>query len=67
MCYGMSSLTQQPALNFRVPGIVRPSPSMMAHDDEARSNHFGGKPPDEIQPKQQMMDAHVRRMIADQN
>lgn len=41
--------------------------AMMAHGDEAHSNHFDGLSPDEIQQRRQKMDAHVRRMIADQN
>jgi len=40
---------------------------MMAHGDEAHSNHFDGKSPDEVQQMRKMMDAHVRQMIADQN
>ena len=40
---------------------------MMAHGDEAHSNHFDGKSPGEIQEMKRMMDAHVRKMIADQN
>ena len=40
---------------------------MTAHGDEAHSNHFDGKSPDEIQQTRQIMDAHVRQMIADQN
>lgn len=41
--------------------------AMMAHGDEAHSNHFDGKSPDEVQQMRKMMDAHVRQMIADQN
>ena len=41
--------------------------AMMAHGDEAHSNHFDGKSPDEIQAMRKMMDAHVCQMIADQN
>ncbi|MGH8986130.1 MAG: hypothetical protein ACRDY6_19970 [Acidimicrobiia bacterium] len=41
--------------------------AMMAHGDEAHSNHFDGKSPDEIQEMKKMMDAHVRQMIVDQN
>ena len=41
--------------------------AMMAHGDEARSNHFDGKSPDEIQQTRQMMDAQVRQTMADQN
>lgn len=41
--------------------------AMMAHGDEAHSNHFDGKSPDEIQEMKKMMGAHVRQMIADQN
>ena len=41
--------------------------AMMAHGDEVHSNHFDGKSPDEIQQMRQMMEAHVRQMIADQN
>ena len=40
--------------------------AMMAHGGEAHSNFFDGKSPDEIQQMKQMMDAHVRQMIADQ-
>ena len=40
---------------------------MMAHGDEAHSNHFNGESSDEIQQMRQMMDAHVRQMIADQS
>ena len=40
---------------------------MMAHGDEAHSNHFDGKSPDEIQEMRQMMDAYVRQMIVDQS
>lgn len=40
---------------------------MMAHSDEAHSNHFDGKSPDEVQQMRKMMDAHVHQMIADQN
>jgi predicted small metal-binding protein len=41
--------------------------AMMAHGEEAHSNHFEGKSPDEIREMKKMMDAHVRQMIADQN
>ena len=41
--------------------------AMMAHGEEAHSNLFDGKSPDDIQQMKQMMDAHVRQMIADQN
>lgn len=41
--------------------------AMMAHGDEAHSNRFNSKSPDEIQEMKKMMDAHVRQMIADQN
>ena len=40
---------------------------MMAHGEEAHSNFFEGKSPDEIEEMKKMMDAHVRQMIADQN
>ena len=33
---------------------------MMAYGEEAHSNLFDGKSPDEIQQMRQMMDAHVR-------
>ena len=39
--------------------------AMMGHGDGARSNHFDGKGPDEIQEMRQRMDAHVRQAIAD--
>lgn len=41
--------------------------AMMAHGDEGHSNHFDGKSPDEVQQMRKMMDAHVRKMIAEQN
>jgi len=41
--------------------------AMMAHGDEAHSNHLDGKSPAEIQEMKKMMDAHVRQMIVDQN
>ena len=41
--------------------------AMMAHGDDAHSNHFDGKSPDEIQAMKKMMDAHVSQMIVDQN
>ena len=41
--------------------------AMMAHGDDAHSNHFDGKSPDEIQAMKKMMDAHVRQMIVNQN
>jgi hypothetical protein len=40
---------------------------MLRHGDEAHSNFFDGKSPDEIQQMRKMMDTHVRQMIADQN
>ena len=41
--------------------------AMMAHGDDAHSNHFDGKSADEIAAMKKMMDAHVRQMIIDQN
>ena len=41
--------------------------AMMAHGEEAHSNFFEGKSPDEIEEMKKMMDAHVRQMITDQN
>jgi len=40
---------------------------MMAHGDEAHSDHFDGKSAEEIQQMRQMMDAHVRQMVTYQN
>jgi predicted small metal-binding protein len=41
--------------------------AMMAHGDDAHSGHSDGKSPEEVQAMKQMMDAHVRQMIIDQN
>ena len=41
--------------------------AMMAHGEEAHSNFFEGKSPDEMEEMKKMMDAHVRQMITDQN
>ena len=41
--------------------------AMIAHGAEAHSNLFDGKSPDEIREMRKNMDAHVRRMIAEQN
>ena len=41
--------------------------AMMAHGEEAHSNFFEGKSPDEMEEMKKMMDAHVRQMIPDQN
>ncbi|PZC46634.1 MAG: hypothetical protein C1O27_001776 [Chloroflexi bacterium] len=41
--------------------------AMMAHGETVHSGLFEGKSPEAIQQMQQMMDAHVRQMIIDQN
>lgn len=41
--------------------------AMMRHGEESHSNMFEGKDPGEIAAMQRMMEAHVRRMIIDQN
>tara|TARA_B100000809_G_scaffold79739_1_gene77884 strand:- start:3161 stop:3283 length:123 start_codon:yes stop_codon:yes gene_type:complete len=38
---------------------------MMAHGEKVHSNLFDGKSPDEVKQMQQIMEAHVRQMIAD--
>ena len=41
--------------------------AMMTHGEEGHPNLFEGKSPDEIEAMKEMMDAHVRQMVADQN
>lgn len=41
--------------------------AMMAHGEEVHSVLFEGKSAEELQQMKQMMDAHVRQMIIDQN
>ena len=41
--------------------------AMMKHGEEGHGNLFEGKGGDEIEAMQKMMEAHVRRMIVDQN
>jgi hypothetical protein len=41
--------------------------AMIAHGEEVHSNLFEGKSPDEVKQMQQMMEAHVRQMIADES
>ena len=41
--------------------------AMMAHGEKVHSNLFDGKSPDEVKQMQQIMEAHVRQMIADAN
>lgn len=41
--------------------------AMMAHGERAHSQLFEGKTPGELQQMRQMMTAHVRQMIIDQN
>ena len=41
--------------------------AMMAHGEDAHSNLFDNKSPDEIQAMKKMMDAHVSQMIVTQN
>ena len=41
--------------------------AMMAHGEEAHSNLFEGKTPEELDAMKKMMTAHVRQMIAAQN
>ena len=41
--------------------------AMMAHGEEAHSEMFQGKSPEELTAMKAMMDAHVRQMIIDQN
>ena len=41
--------------------------AMMRHGEETHGNLFEGKSPEEIAAMQQMMEAHVRQMIIDQN
>jgi hypothetical protein len=40
---------------------------MMAHGEAVHSGLFEGKSPEEIRQMQQMMNAHARQMIIDQN
>jgi predicted small metal-binding protein len=40
---------------------------MMTHGEEAHSDHFDRKSPEEIEERQQKMQLHVRKMIVDQN
>ena len=40
---------------------------MMAHGEDAHSEMFQGKNPEELAAMKGMMDAHVRQMIIDQN
>ncbi len=39
--------------------------AMMAHGEGVHSNLFEGKSPGEVEQMQQMIEAHVRQMIAD--
>ena len=41
--------------------------AMMAHGEEAHSEMFEGKSPEDLAAMKTMMDAHVRQMIIDQN
>ena len=41
--------------------------AMMAHGEEAHSEMFEGKSPEDLPAMKTMMDAHVRQMIMDQN
>ena len=41
--------------------------AMMAHGEEAHSNLFEGKTPEELDAMKKTMTAHVRQMIAAQN
>ena len=40
---------------------------MMAHGEDAHSEMFQGKSPEELAAMKGMMDSHVRQMIIDQN
>ena len=41
--------------------------AMMVHGEEAHSEMFEGKSPEDLAAMKAMMDAHVRQMIIDQN
>ena len=41
--------------------------AMMAHGEDAHSEMFQGKSPEELAAMKGMMDSHVRQMIIDQN
>ena len=41
--------------------------AMMAHGEEAHSEMFEGKSPEDLAAMKSMMDAYVRQMIIDQN